>query len=70
MNGSGIDGLVKPRKRRTDTPCNKTSLANAFNTPDFLKRVQAHAPFHIQKIRTDQGSEFRAFTVQEYLTRY
>jgi transposase InsO family protein len=43
------------------------TTANALNTLDFIKRVQAHAPFHIQKIRTDQGSEFKALVVQEYL---
>ncbi len=43
------------------------TTANALHTLDFLKRVQAHAPFRIQKIRTDQGSEFRALLVQEYL---
>lgn len=43
------------------------TTANALNTLDFIKRVQAHAPFHIQKIRTDQGSEFRALIVQVYL---
>ncbi len=43
------------------------TTANRENTLDFIKRVQAHAPFHIQKIRTDQGSEFRALRVQQYL---
>jgi transposase InsO family protein len=43
------------------------TTANALNTLDFIERVQAHAPFHIQKIRTDQGSEFRALAVQGYL---
>ena len=43
------------------------TTANAVNTLDFIKRVQANAPFHLQKIRTDQGSEFRALVVQEYL---
>jgi transposase InsO family protein len=43
------------------------TTANALNTIDFIKRVQTHAPFHIQKIRTDQGSEFRALLVQMYL---
>ena len=43
------------------------TTANAVNTLDFIKRVQANTPFHLQKIRTDQGSEFRALVVQEYL---
>lgn len=32
--------------------------ANAVNTEDFVKRLIKRAPFAIQKIRTDQGSEF------------
>jgi len=32
--------------------------ANAVNTCDFLEKVFKRAPFHIQKIRTDQGTEF------------
>jgi transposase InsO family protein len=44
--------------------------ANALNTLDFIKRVQAHAPFHIQKIRTDQGSEFKALAVRQYLAEH
>jgi len=43
------------------------TTANAVNTIDFLERVQAHIPFSMQKIRTDQGSEFRAQLVREYL---
>lgn len=43
------------------------TTANQVNTLDFLKRVQAHAPFLIQKIRTDQGSEFKAWSVRQYL---
>jgi len=43
------------------------TTANATNTIDFIKRVQQHVPFFIQKIRTDQGSEFRALVVQQYL---
>jgi transposase InsO family protein len=43
------------------------TTAHALNTVDFITRVQAHAPFPIHKIRTDQGSEFRALAVQEYL---
>jgi len=41
--------------------------ATQENTVDFIKRVQTHAPFSIQKIRTDQGKEFRAIVVQLYL---
>lgn len=43
------------------------TTANKENTIDFIKRVQQHAPFFIQKIRTDQGKEFRALVVQQYL---
>jgi transposase InsO family protein len=43
------------------------TTANTLNTLDFIKRVQAHAPFHMQKIRTDQGSEFKSLAVQAYL---
>lgn len=43
------------------------TTANTLNTLDFIKRVQQHAPFQIQKIRTDQGKEFRNSLVQEYL---
>ena len=32
--------------------------ANAINTVDFVKKVLKRAPFLIQKIRTDQGTEF------------
>ena len=42
------------------------TTANAENTTDFLNRVRAHAPFSIQKIRTDQGSEFKNYVVQAY----
>jgi transposase InsO family protein len=34
------------------------TTANAVNTEDFVKRVIKRAPFNIQKIRTDQGTEF------------
>lgn len=43
------------------------TTASALNTIDFINRVQAHAPFRIQKIRTDQGSEFKARSVRQYL---
>ena len=41
--------------------------ANAMNTVDFLKKVLQRAPFLIQKIRTDQGTEFTATLVEEFL---
>lgn len=34
------------------------NTANAENTVDFLKELHARAPFDIQKIRTDCGTEF------------
>lgn len=34
------------------------STANADNTVDFVMRMIKRAPFNIQKIRTDQGTEF------------
>lgn len=42
------------------------TTAKKENTIDFIKRVQRHAPFPIQKIRTDQGKEFIANLVREY----
>ena len=42
------------------------TTANAMNTIDFIKRVHRYTPFDIQKIRTDQGSEFRALVVRQY----
>jgi transposase InsO family protein len=41
--------------------------ANQRNTLDFLKKVRSKAPFPIQKIRTDQGKEFIATRVRDYL---
>ena len=41
--------------------------ANAKNTLDFLGKVFERAPFLIQKIRTDQGKEFIAHIVRDYL---
>lgn len=41
--------------------------ANRENTLDFLEKVLIRAPFPIQKIRTDQGKEFIAIKVREYL---
>ena len=43
------------------------STANAVNTVDFLEKVLKRAPFTIQKIRTDQGKEFIANIVKEFL---
>lgn len=43
------------------------TTTNAENTIDFIKRVQDHVPFTIQKIRTDQGKEFAAKAVRQYL---
>jgi len=43
------------------------NTANQTNTLDFLEKVRSKAPFPIQKIRTDQGSEFRALKVRKYL---
>jgi len=41
--------------------------ANQSNTLDFLEKVRSKAPFPIQKLRTDQGSEFRGLRVEQYL---
>lgn len=43
------------------------STANQYNTIDFINRVRGYAPFVIQKIRTDQGKEFIARSVQHHL---
>jgi transposase InsO family protein len=43
--------------------------ANAKNTVDFLRRLKSRAPFNIQKIRTDCGTEFVARVVQRFLRR-
>ena len=43
------------------------TTANQDNTIDFIKRVQTHVPFAIQKIRTDQGKEFKNHQVRQYL---
>jgi transposase InsO family protein len=42
-------------------------IANQNNTLDFLNKVSKRAPFPIQKIRTDQGKEFIANSVKDYL---
>lgn len=41
--------------------------ANQENTLDFLDKVIKRSPFNIQKIRTDQGKEFIANSVEHYL---
>lgn len=41
--------------------------ASAENTLDFLYKVQQRIPFSVQKIRTDQGKEFIATKVKQYL---
>ena len=43
------------------------TTANAINTEDFVKRVLKRAPFPIQKIRTDQGTEFTNLTLGKLL---
>jgi len=42
-------------------------VADAENTLDFLQKVFKRAPFLIQKIRTDQGKEFIATKVRQFL---
>jgi transposase InsO family protein len=44
--------------------------ANAINTEDFVKRVIKRAPFTIQKIRTDQGTEFLNIKLKKLLNEY
>jgi transposase InsO family protein len=44
------------------------NIANKENTLDFLEKVFQRAPFNIQKIRTDQGKEFIANCVKQYLS--
>jgi len=43
--------------------------ANSANTVDFLKKVLTRSPFNIQKIRTDQGKEFIANIVGDFLAK-
>ena len=43
--------------------------ANAVNTLDFLQKVLSRAPFTIQQIRTDQGKEFIANMVGNFLRK-
>jgi len=45
------------------------SRANQKNTLDFIEKVFTRAPFLIQKIRTDNGTEFTGLTVKEYLRK-
>lgn len=45
------------------------NTANKHNTLDFLEKVFTRAPFEIQKIRSDQGREFIANEVKEYLAK-
>lgn len=42
----------------------------ASNTLLFLERLIEQMPFAIQKIQTDRGKEFFAYTVQEQLMEY
>jgi len=44
--------------------------ANADNTEDFVKLVIKRAPFLIQKIRTDQGTEFTNLKLKYLLKKY
>lgn len=44
--------------------------ANAVNTEDFVKRVIKRAPFTIQKIRTDQGTEFANLKLKKLLKEH
>lgn len=44
--------------------------ANQENTLDFLEKVRTKSPFPIQKIRTDQGSEFRGLLVRKYMKQH
>ena len=46
------------------------STANAENTVDFINKLLHSAPFTIHKIRTDQGKEFIAKTVEICLTSH
>jgi len=49
--------------------CRVYTTANAENTVDFLYRLKQQAPFTIQKIRTDCGTEFVTRSVRDYLAR-
>ena len=43
--------------------------ANQKNTLNFLEKVLKRSPFPIQKIRTDQGKEFIANRIKDYLKK-
>jgi len=43
--------------------------ANQENTLDFLEKILKRAPFAIQKIRTDQGKEFIANAIKDFLKK-
>ena len=44
--------------------------ANADNTVDFLEKVYMRAPFVIQKVRTDQGTEFLNHKTGDFLASH
>ena len=46
------------------------SNRSADNTLDFLDKVIKEMPFTIQRIQTDRGQEFFAYSVQEKLMKY
>ncbi|PJC01812.1 MAG: hypothetical protein CO073_02790 [Candidatus Komeilibacteria bacterium CG_4_9_14_0_8_um_filter_36_9] len=46
------------------------STANGDNTVDFFKKVLKRAPFTIQKVRTDQGTEFVNGKLKNILKEY
>jgi transposase InsO family protein len=46
------------------------TTANAENTVDFVKRAIKRAPFNIQKIRTDQGTEFTNLKLKQLLKEH
>lgn len=46
------------------------TTANAINTEDFVEKVLKRAPFTIQKIRTDQGTEFLNIKLKNLLNKY
>ncbi len=46
------------------------TTANAINTIDFVKKVIERGPFNIQKIRTDQGTEFANLKLNALLKEY
>ena len=46
------------------------TTANAMNTEDFVKRVIKRAPFPIQKIRTDQGTEFTNLKLKNLFNKH